>query len=110
MGGAIGGIGLKSAYRTYRLLKTFKAPKHVKVTMSKIKNGAPPKGYKGGRIYHNKPKKRGHYRLPRKDSYREYDVRPYIKGKNRGKERLVIGSKGRAYYTKNHYKTFKRVR
>ena len=39
-------------------------------------------------------------------TYREWDVDPYQKGVNRGAERIVIGSDGRAYYTNNHYGTF----
>jgi guanyl-specific ribonuclease Sa len=38
-------------------------------------------------------------------SYTEYDVRPYIKGVNRGLDRLVIGG-GRAFFTDDHYYTF----
>ncbi|WP_094246360.1 ribonuclease domain-containing protein [Aeribacillus pallidus] len=34
-----------------------------------------------------------------------------VKGKNRGAERVVINQhNGRVYYTKNHYKTFRRIR
>lgn len=52
--------------------------------------------------------------LPRKDSkgnpinYKEYDVNPAPRwGNKRGKERMVVGSDGRTYYTRDHYKTFK---
>jgi guanyl-specific ribonuclease Sa len=47
--------------------------------------------------------------LPKTDSngnpinYKEYDVNPYQKGVNRGTERIVIGSDGKAYYTNDHY-------
>jgi len=37
---------------------------------------------------------------------REFDIRPYTAGKNRGAERIVVGSDGRAWYTDNHYKSF----
>ena len=51
--------------------------------------------------------------LPKTDAngnpvtYKEYDVNPAPKaGQNRGAERMVIGSDGKAYYTDDHYKTF----
>ncbi len=51
--------------------------------------------------------------LPRKDAkgkpitYREYDINLAPRhGAKRGNERMVVGSDGRAYYTRNHYKTF----
>lgn len=51
--------------------------------------------------------------LPRKDKngkkieYREYDINSHPQhGAGRGLERMVIGSDGRAYYTREHYKTF----
>jgi len=39
-------------------------------------------------------------------TYKEYDVNPSQKGVDRGTQRLVIGSDGKAYYTIDHYKTF----
>lgn len=53
--------------------------------------------------------------LPRADAagrpitYKEYDVHPYQPGVNRGPERLVVGSDGKAYYTNDHYTTFTAV-
>jgi ribonuclease T1 len=44
-------------------------------------------------------------------TYREYDVHPRIRGRDRGPERLVIdGASGRAYYTPDHYRTFVQIR
>jgi guanyl-specific ribonuclease Sa len=43
-------------------------------------------------------------------TYREWDVNPNIKGVDRGKERLVTGSDGSAYSTRDHYDTFVRIR
>jgi hypothetical protein len=51
---------------------------------------------------------------PRDDGYRfappilraEWDVNQYVKGVNRGAERIVLGSDGGRYYTSNHYQTF----
>lgn len=71
-----------------------------------------PEGYEGGRRFGNYEK-----RLPvsdpasgKKISYREWDVNPKIPGKNRGAERLVTGNDKSAYYTRDHYETFVRVR
>lgn len=66
-----------------------------------------PDGYVGGRQFMNYEKL-----LPQFDangnkiSYQEWDVNPKIEGKNRGKERLVTGSDGKAYYTNDHYQSF----
>ncbi len=63
--------------------------------------GNPPPGYAGGRPFMNRER-----RLPR-GRYREYDVNPAVPGQNRGPERLVIEQRsGRAYYTKDHYRSF----
>jgi ribonuclease T1 len=70
-------------------------------------NGTAPDGYVGGRTFMNREK-----RLVitdatgRKIKYREWDVNPKKKGKNRGTERVITGSDESAYYTGDHYKTF----
>ena len=46
----------------------------------------------------------------RRIKYREWDVNPLRPGVNRGAERLVTGSDGTAYYTDDHYATFKKIR
>ncbi|EDX74444.1 hypothetical protein MC7420_3968 [Coleofasciculus chthonoplastes PCC 7420] len=43
--------------------------------------------------------------LPSGVTYIEYDIYPYT-GKNRGSDRIVIGSDGKRYYTNNHYTDF----
>jgi guanyl-specific ribonuclease Sa len=54
--------------------------------------------------------------LPRQDKrgrtikYREWDVNPQRPGVNRGPERLVTGSDHSAYYTDDHYRSFKKIR
>ena len=55
----------------------------------------------GGRAFHNRE-----HRLP-PGRYREYDVHPRRRGRDRGPERIVVevGS-GRAWYTPDHYRTF----
>lgn len=65
------------------------------------RDGAPPPGYVGGRTFHNRER-----RLPR-GRYREYDVNPRVRGRDRGSERIVIErDTGRAWYTADHYRTF----
>jgi ribonuclease T1 len=87
------------------------APQHVVEVLEYVQaHNEAPDGYVGGRQFQNREK-----RLPQKDDsgkpirYQEWDVNPKIKGKNRGAERLVTGSDGSAWYTKDHYKTFKRI-
>lgn len=65
------------------------------------RHGEPPPGHVGGRAFQNRER-----RLPR-GSYREYDVNPKARGRDRGAERIVIERHtGRAYYTRDHYETF----
>ena len=65
------------------------------------RGGEPLAGYVGGRAFHNRER-----RLPA-GRYREYDVYPRVPGQDRGPERLVIErATGRAYYTRDHYRTF----
>ncbi|QKZ11681.1 ribonuclease domain-containing protein [Spirosoma sp. KUDC1026] len=75
------------------------------------KNGRAPDNYVGGRVFGNFEN-----HLPRNDlsgekiRYREWDVNPKVRGKNRGAERLVTGSDNRAYYTADHYNTFTEIK
>lgn len=92
----------------YQSNKQSKIPQKVYEVLKYIKeNGSAPDGYVGGRKFGNYEKQ-----LPQKDdngrriNYQEWDVNPKQQGRNRGAERLVTGSDGRAYYTKNHYKSF----
>ena len=75
----------------------------------KANNGAPPKGYKGGRTYKNIPLEDGAQKLPEGVNYKEYDINPYVKGQNRGAERIVIGDDGSVWYTNDHYYTFTQI-
>lgn len=75
----------------------------------KAKNGVAPQGYKGGRTYKNIPLEDGAQKLPEGITYKEYDVNPYVKGQNRGTERIVIGDDGSVWYTNDHYKTFTKI-
>lgn len=74
-------------------------------------HGEPQPGYEGGRTFMNAERL-----LPQTDpqgrrmKYREWDVNPLRPGVNRGAERLITGADGSAYYTDDHYRTFKRIR
>ncbi len=71
------------------------------LSMLQERKGVPLPGYVGGRSFENRER-----RLPA-GRYREYDVNPKVAGKNRGAERLVIEQRtGKAYYTKDHYRSF----
>ncbi|MEJ7652227.1 MAG: ribonuclease domain-containing protein [Chloroflexia bacterium] len=43
-------------------------------------------------------------------TYREWDVNPSLSNDKRGLERLGTGSDGSAYYTSDHYHTFRKMR
>ncbi|MBU1823188.1 MAG: ribonuclease, partial [Bacteroidetes bacterium] len=86
-------------------------PAKVYVVLTHIrKYDRAPEGYVGGRKFGNYEK-----HLPqttgdgRRIQYREWDVNPKKEGKNRGAERLVTGSDGRAWYTRDHYNSFTEV-
>lgn len=72
-------------------------------------NGKARPGYRGNTKFGNRenllPVKKGNVRL----SYKEYDIYPYKKGKNRGPHRVVISSDNTGYYTSDHYKSFKQI-
>lgn len=87
-------------------------PPAARETLAYIRqHGYAAPGYVGGRVF-------GNYEgaLPRYDArrkrilYREWDVHPMAEHRNRGAERLVTGSDGRAWYTDDHYRTFLEVK
>ena len=67
----------------------------------------PPPDYAGGRRFGNYERA-----LPQTDAngaritYQEWDVHPHRDHVNRGAERIVTGSDGRAWYTGDHYQHF----
>lgn len=87
-------------------------PKKVYEVLAYIRaNDRAPEGYVGGRRFgnyeHNLPEKDN---TGRKINYQEWDVNPKQQGRNRGAERLVTGSDGKAWFTANHYNSFVEVR
>ena len=66
--------------------------------------------YVGGRKFYNREKRLPAINENSKIQYKEWDVKPKAEGKSRGAERLVTGNIGTAYYTSDHYRTFKKIR
>lgn len=87
-------------------------PEYVYKTFEYIsKNNQAPNGFIGGRIFSNREKRLIQFDdYNRRIKYREWDVHPKVSGKSRGAERLITGSDSSAYYTKDHYKTFIKIR
>ncbi len=84
---------------------TVAVPQRVLDVLEYIKkNNKAPEGYVGGRTFENREN-----RLPRNTTYQEWDVRPKVKGKNRGPERLITSKDKHAYYTKDHYRSFTKI-
>ncbi len=71
-----------------------------------IRRGCLPANVTGGSIFAN-----FQCDLPVKPHgyYREYDVEPKVKAKDRGKLRLVLGAGGEVYITGNHYRDFRQI-
>jgi ribonuclease T1 len=97
-----------SQNNTDKIKSNGEIPSKVYDVLSHIKsNGKPIEGYVGGRKFGNYEKL-----LPQEDEegrkvqYQEWDVNPKVEGKNRGTERIVTGSDGKAYYTNDHYRSF----
>ena len=89
------------------LEKNDNVPDYVIEILNYIRtNNKAPANYFGGRRFYNREK-----RLPGLDAqdkmiyYQEWDVHEKKAGKNRGPERLIT-SADKAYYTRDHYKTF----
>jgi guanyl-specific ribonuclease Sa len=96
--------------------KPIKLPDGVPEKVGKVlayidENNKAMEGYEGGRNFGNFERL-----LPQKDDkgrqirYREWDVNPLRRGVNRGAQRLITGANGTAYYTDDHYKSFKKIR
>ncbi len=68
-------------------------------------------GYVGARVFTNREKI-----VPQVDDqgnpieYQEWDVNPKVEGQNRGTERILTGSDGHAWYTNDHYQSFKEIK
>ncbi len=87
-------------------------PEQARKVLAHVRaQGEAPAGTEGGRRFGNYER-----RLPERDAqgrsirYQEWDLWPRVRGRNRGPERLVTGSDGRAWYTGDHYRSFTEVR
>ena len=100
---------LKSS-KTYQASQNDVPQKALEVLAYIRKYSEAPDGYVGGRTFQNRERL-----LPQKDefgekiNYREWDIYPKIKGRNRGAERLVSSDES-AYYTGDHYRSFIKIK
>lgn len=81
-------------------------PPQARETLALIRAGGPFPYRKDGSTFMNRegrlpPKPRGYYR--------EYTV-PTPGARDRGARRIVTGRDGEAYYTDDHYRSFRRIR
>ncbi len=83
-------------------------PPEARETLAYIRaHHAAPAGFEGGRRFGNYER-----RLPERDgqgraiAYQEWDIHPHEAHRNRGAERIVTGSDGRAWYSGDHYRSF----
>jgi RHS repeat-associated protein len=87
-------------------------PRRAVDTLGHVRRtGQAPQGQVGGRLFRNDGRGGGRI-LPQQTregapiSYHEFDIHPHTPGVNRGAERIVVGSDGRAWYTSDHYMSF----
>jgi len=99
-----------------RTLAPWQIPRAAWTTLEYVKRtGQPPPNQVGGRRFGNYGRG-GEQKLPVRGAqgwridYREWDIHPRQPGRNRGPERLVTGSDGRAWYSADHYCTFTEMR
>ncbi|WP_333842307.1 ribonuclease domain-containing protein [Pelomicrobium sp.] len=81
-------------------------PPEARETLALIRQGGPFPYAKDGTEFRNREG-----RLPPKPPgyYREYTV-PTPGARDRGARRIVMGARGEAYYTEDHYRSFMRIR
>ncbi|WP_229742723.1 RHS repeat-associated core domain-containing protein [Gordonia jinhuaensis] len=74
------------------------------------------KGTRGGGAFANIDRPTGDNLLPaetadgRAIQYREWDMNPKVTGQPRDAQRILTGSDGSAWFTKDHYQSFYRIR
>jgi len=103
-------FGKNKNYKNEKTGETEVPAKVFKILNYINEHQSPPNGYVGGRIFKNLegllPKTS---EQNKKIIYKEWDVNPKVKGINRGPERLVTNNFGDAYYSDDHYKSFKKI-
>ncbi|WP_062053188.1 RHS repeat-associated core domain-containing protein [Aquimarina longa] len=104
-------IGVALAIGAGKLKKLKKLARWAK---KRVNRGKKIPGTKKGGVPWENDGRDGGAILPKKDAngkpitYTEYDINKAPQhGATRGKERMVVGSDGRTYYTRNHYESFK---
>ena len=87
-------------------------PEKVSVVLNYVdEHGEAMDEYEGGRTFGNyEHRLAATDKSGRRIKYREWDVNPHRAGVNRGVERLITGSDDTAWYTDDHYSTFKKIR
>ncbi|HEX7054818.1 MAG TPA: ribonuclease domain-containing protein [Burkholderiales bacterium] len=80
-------------------------PPEARATLSLIRAGGPFPYERDGAVFGNREG-----RLPKRPRgyYREYTV-PTPGARDRGARRIVTGRAGEAYYTEDHYRSFRRI-
>ena len=83
----------------------FDLPQAARETLRLVEVGGPFPYSKDGAVFGNRERL-----LPREPRgyYREFTV-PTPGARDRGPRRIIIGRNGQAYYTDDHYRTFKRI-
>lgn len=81
-------------------------PQEARATLALIRAGGPFAHKRDASVFGNREN-----RLPGKSRgyYREYTV-PTPGSRDRGARRIVTGEAGEAYYTDDHYRSFRRIR
>lgn len=94
--------GTSPAQRAGRSTPAAVPPKAIEVYEYVLAHHSAPAGHVGGRVWKNRERN-----LPQGGNYREFDVNPKVRGRNRGAERIVIDlNNGKGWYTRDHYRTF----
>lgn len=113
---ALACLGLPAAPCQPKTLAPGQIPQEARQVLVQVRaTGQPLPGYVGGRRFGNYGSG-GEQKLPVTDArgqritYREWDIHPKVEGRNRGPERLVTGSDGRAWFTADHYCSFTEIR
>jgi ribonuclease T1 len=104
-GGASGSTAVASGVSGLPVVAVADLPPEARDTLALIASGGPVPAAQDGAVFANREGL-----LPRRASgyYREYTV-PTPGSSDRGARRLVVGSAGDAYYTADHYSSFREV-
>ena len=113
---ALGSMVPSVAQCSPHTVSPFRIPREAWETLLYVRlHRQPPPGHVGGRRFGNFGRG-GEQRLPVRTGrgsridYQEWDIHPRRPGRNRGAERLVTGSDGRAWYSADHYCSFTEMR